>query len=236
MSIPIVIPWLPVTNNGAVIASVQDTTAAGQSLILNSSIPSLPQGPYVYDRVIRTVRITRTNNPGAASVTITGIGSPVDLASGNPTQTIRNISEVLVTANNNTVESVNIYSQITSITTSAAITGISAGFGSSGITDYVFLDYNRIMFQTAVQLQFIARTALTATVYQTLSKPQTPNINSGNLDNFEPIPAFPVSAAMTGATTNQLDVLLPPATMTWATVSGTVADSLYFTVLQQGIR
>src|SRR5574338_706468 len=137
MSSPIVIPWLPTTGNSEVIASEQDTTAAGQALVLNSNVPSLPHGPYIYDRVIRKVRITRTNNPGVVNVTITGIGSPVD-GNGNPTQVIGNISETLATVNDGTADSVNIYSQITSITTSAAVTGISAGFGPSGISDYIF--------------------------------------------------------------------------------------------------
>jgi len=225
MSIPIVIPWLPVTGNTAAVAPVQTLAAAGP-LALNANVPNLPNGPYRFDRVARTVTIT-----GAGNFTITGIGSPVD-ANGNPTQVYALISEVVAGG----ATSVNVYVEVDSIVAAAAGANYSAGFGATGVTDYVFLDYNRTMFQASVQLQFVARTALTATVYQSLSKPQTVNSAFGNLDNFQPIPAFAVSVALTGAIANQIGNTLSPVSIVWATMSGTVADSLYFTVLQQGLR
>lgn len=235
MSIPIVIPWLPSTGNTAAIASVQTIGAAGGNLVLNSNAPNLPQGPYIYDRVIRKVLITGPE----VEFTITGIGSPVD-ASGNPTQVLGPVTEQ-VTGSLVGTESINIYSQVISISLDGLgpAEDVSAGFGGSGITDYVFLDYNRKSFQASAQLQFINQDGdhpLTVTVYQTLSKPQTPNISFGNLDNFSPLPAFAVSAPLTGATTNQLGILQSPVSLVWANMNNTAADSLFFTVLQQGIR
>jgi hypothetical protein len=114
------------------------------------------------------------------------------------------------------------------------VTGISVGFGAFGITDYVFLDYNRKMFQTSVQLQFFNPNTLTATVYQTLTKPQTTN-TFGSLDDNYPFPAFEVDG-FTDVTDNTIGTLLSPVSLTWAKMSATVGDSLYFTILQQGIR
>lgn len=243
MSKAIVIPWLPVEGNEAVIASLQTLAGAG-SLVINSTNPALPQGPYVYDRVIRKVGLTSANNLSAVGFTIIGIGSPID-ASGNPTQVLSLITEGPIAGpNNDTVYSDNIYSQIISITSNAAANAVSAGFGDEGITDYIFLDYNRTMFQTTVQLQFVDRTTLTGTVYQTLNKPETPNINYGDLDPFNPInttppppiPAFAVSADLTAANTNQIGTTLSPVSMVWANFASTSDDYAIFTVLQQGLR
>lgn len=250
MSSPIIIPWLPTAGNQAAIAPLQDVAAPGGNLQLVSGNASLPQGPYIYDRVVRQLSLTSANNLSAAAFTITGIGSPQDGA-GNPTQVLGPISEVILAGPDvDTIISVNIYSQIISISVNMAVNGISAGFGNEGITDYVFLDYNRSRFQTSVQLQFLNRTTMVADVNQSLNKPEYPNINFGNLNKFAPLPIFGVMAtfsgstisaaptAMNAVTTNTLGILQSPVTLTWATVRGTfdVNDSLFFTVLQQGNR
>ncbi len=243
MSYPIVIPWLPSTTNKATIAPVQTLAAAG-SLKLSPNNSGLSNSNYVYDRVIRSVSLTSVNNLSGVSFTITGIGSPVD-ENGNPTQVLSQVSEVLAGPNANTVQSVNIYSQIISITTNAAAAAVSAGFGTSGITDYVFLDYNRYIFQASVQLQFTvlpAATTLQATVYQSLSRPEylnNPNVPQGQFTQTAPIPAFEVAANLTNAVGNQIGSLQAPVAITWANMSVTGApgtDSLIFTVEQQGIK
>lgn len=239
MSYPIVIPWLPSTGNLAAIAPLQTLAAAG-ALTIVANVPNLPNSPYKFDRVARAVSLTSAGDDSGVNFTITGIGSAVD-GDGNPTQIFGPIFEEIAGPNADTVSTTKIFTQVNSITTNAAVPeDVSAGFGEFGITDYVFLDYNRTMFQTSVQLQFIARTALEATVYQSLSKLETPNLN-GYLDQFEPtnaltIPGFAVSADLTSASTNQLGVLASPVSVVWATMTATAADSLYFTVLQQGLR
>jgi len=243
MSQPVVIPWLPAVGNEAVIASLQTLGDAG-SLVINSNNPALPQGPYVYDRVIRKVSLTSANNLSAARFTIVGIGSPID-AAGNPTKVLSLITEAaIVGPNADTIYSANIYSQIISIAVDRAVNAVSAGFGDEGITDYVFLDYNRTMFQASVQLQFLDRATITGSVYQTLNKPETPNINYGNMDVFNPVnstpppplPAFAVSADLTAADTDQIGTTLSPVSMVWANFATTTNDSAIFTVLQQGLR
>ena len=221
MSKPVVIPWLPSVGNTAAIAPVQNIGAGGGTLALTSG-----NSPYVFDRVIRKVSILAA----PSNYTITGIGSPID-ANGNPTQVLGPISEIVVGGN----QSANIYKSVSSIFAATA-GGCSAGFGASGITDYVFLDYNRTIGQTAVQTYFtVLRTGITYTGYISLNKPEFPNINNGNLTSGYPLPALPISVAFTGATTNQFDAILSPLALTWLSISGTQADSLLFTVLQQGI-
>lgn len=242
MSHPIVIPWLPI--NTTLIAPLQ-TLAAPGNLALNSKVPGLPQGPFIYDRVIRDISLTSIHDLSGVNFTITGIGSPVD-ADINPTQVLGIISETisgpLGTGVPVSVDSGNIYSQIISITADAPANGISAGSGPNGITDYVFLDYNRTIFQTSVQLQFNPRTTATVTVFESLTKPQTIDINAGNLVNVPAVTgglainssAFAVSA-LTNATTKQLGTLLSPVAITWAAINASTTDSITFTVLQQGV-
>jgi hypothetical protein len=240
MSYPIVIPWAEYNANKATIAPVQTLAAAG-SLALSPNNSALSNSNYVYDRVIRSVSLTSINNLSGVQFTVSGIGSPVD-GVGNPTQVLSPITQTIVGPNNNTVATTAIFSQISSITTNGAAAAVSAGFGISGITDYVFLDYNRYMFQTSVQLHFNAlplATSLQATVYQSLSKPEylnNPNVDMGQFTQTVPMPGFAVSLALTNASTNQLGVLQSPVSVVWATMAATAADSLTFTVLQQGIK
>ena len=243
MSYPIVIPWAEFTANKAAIAPLQTLAAAG-NLAINVNNSNLSSNSYVYDRVIRTVSITSANNLSGVQFTISGIGSPVD-GDGNPTQVLGDYAITVTGPNANTVRTSGIFSQIRSIITNGAANGVSVGFGLTGITDYVFLDYNRHMFQTSVQLHFNALplpTTLQATVYQSLSKPQylnNPNVDIGQFTQTAPIAAFAVAANLTNATNNQIGSLQAPVAITWANMSVTGAagtDSLIFTVEQQGIK
>jgi len=233
MSSYTVIPWLPALLKDNVpdssIASGQNTSANNQNLVLNSTVPNLPQGPYIYDRVVRSIIIYCTTN---VACVVTGIGSPVDTTNKNPTQALGTVTENITITDSISQESDNIYSQILSITVSTAVNGISAGFGTFGITDYVFLDYNRKIFQANVQLQFATGDTANGNVYQSLTKPYiiTPD---GDVNNFQPIPAFPVT--LTEVNPNQIGTLLSPVALTWATITGTTTTPIYFTVLQQGI-
>lgn len=232
MSSPKTISWLPANNT--LIAPLQTLVAAG-NLSLNSKVPGQPNGSFIFDKVIRDITLISANDLRLVNFTITGIGTPVD-ANINPTQTLGLISEVRAGPNGaaNPVDSVNIYSKIISISADAPAAGISVGSGPNGITDYVFLDYNKSIFQTSVQLQFNPRATATVTVYQSLTNPQSIDINAGNLINVQPIPSFPVSILLTNATTNQLGILLSPVSIAWATVNASSTDLINFTTLQQG--
>ncbi len=231
MSSPIAILWPPTNTNGI---ALQQNVLAGQMLVLKSPLPDYPNAAFMYDKMIRNISITSANNLSAATFTVRGIGSPVD-ANGNPTQTIHEITEDIVGPNANTVPSLNVYSQIISITVDVNVNAVSVGFGDHGITDYVFLDSNRTFYSCAAQFQFITTAGAIATAYHSLSRPQYINSLQGNLINFQPLPAFDVSANMTNATNNQYSPV-PMTRTVWSSISNTGTDSIYFTVVQQGIN
>src|SRR5882762_1474635 len=164
MSSPRIISWLPL--NPTLIAPTQTLAAAG-NLQLNSRVTGLPQGPFIYDKVIRQVSLLSTGNT-AVTFTITGIGSPTinGDGTGNPTQVVGLISENIVALVANTPKySVNIYQQIISITASAAVPNISSGSGPAGITDFVFLNTNSSIGLAKCSLQFLNNATMMATAY-----------------------------------------------------------------------
>lgn len=229
MSIPTTLFWPSSVNNLAAIAPLQDTSGVG-------NLGLLSMGPFVMPQMARTVALTSANNLAARTFTINGISAAVD-GTGNPAGPFVVFSEAIAGPNANTVYTARIYKSITFISVDGAVVGISAGYGTSGITSYVFNDYNRSAWYASVQVQPINRTALTFAVYQSLTKPENINIALGNLTAYpNPIPAFAVIAA--GATTNQLVQLPMPVTIVWATIAANTGNNeqLYLTLLQQGLR
>jgi hypothetical protein len=228
MSSPKVISWLPINNT--LIAPSQALTAAG-NLQLKSSVPGLPQGAFIFDKVIRQVRLTTTGNLSARTFTITGIGSPVD-ANGNPTQPVALISED-VTGPTSVLptDSVNIYQQVISISVDGAVANVSAGSGPDGITDFVFLNYNSVFGDANCSLQFLNNVTLSAEGYISLNKPQVPNQNAGNIVTS---PFFPFEF-ISSTSTSVIETVPLPVAVVWLSVKDTSTDSLNFTVLQQGV-
>ena len=236
MSYPVVVRWEPVTGNTAAISSLQDYPGAG-NLILNSNVSNSSisyYGPYIYNKVIRTVSFTSVNNLSGVTITINGLGSAVD-ANGNPTQSLgTSITETLAGPNANTVNTVHIFKQIDSISINGAAAGLSAGFGPSGICEYILVDYNRVGWYASYQTAIYNRTTLTHTVYITLTKPEVPTYE-GNLKPYpEVIPAFEIGTV--DSTVNQLLNTAYPIVMCWATIKATSGETFYFTALEQGIR
>jgi len=237
MSQPRVIVWAPASSNTATISSLQNYTGAG-NLILNSNQPNSPistYGPYVYDGVARKISFTSANNLSGVNLTINGLGSAVD-GNGNPTGSVSSpIVEIIAGPNANTIQSANIYTQINSIAISGAANGLSAGFGNAGITQYMMMDYDRTGWYTTYQTAVYNRTTLTHTVYVSATKPYVINYNQGNISPYAlAIPAFSVGAV--AATTNQLLTTAYPVAITWANIQANAGETLYFTVLEQGIR
>lgn len=228
MSHPRVISWLPI--NTELIAPGQSLSAEG-NLVLNSSVPTQPKGPFIYDEVIRQVQLTTTGDESGVQFTITGIGSEVD-TNGNPTEVIKLISEV-VTGPTNVLptNSSNIYKQVISISANDAVGNISVGSGANGITDFVFLDYNKSFGQANSAIQFIDTVNIMATSYISLNKPQYIDINFGNLKSspFLAIEDIPETQEDT------FTALPMPISVVWLSIKDTTTDSLYFTVLQQGV-
>lgn len=232
MSSPKVISWLPL--NPTLIAPTQALTAAG-NLQLNSRVTNLPQGNFIYDKVIRRVSLVSTGNT-AATFTITGIGSPTvnGDGTGNPTQVLGLIDppETIVGLVANIPKySVNIYSQIISISVSAPIANISAGSGPDGITDFVFLNTNSVIGLAKCSLQFLNNATMTATAYISLNKPQIIDQNAGNLINSP----FLDSEFIASGNVNTITTIPTPCSVVWLSVETTTVDSLNFTVLQQGV-
>lgn len=262
MTRPTVIYWPPsgpdaVTLTG--IAAVQDV-ALDDFVQLKANNPGLSTGYFSYSNIIvdtlssslttniiRSIKIKSTS-AGAVNFTIIGIGTPVD-ALGNPTGLLRQITEVIngVGGIDTIDESVNIYTQINSIQVSlSAVTNLSVGYGSFGITNYINVDYNRIATQiNASSLQFIpdpAAAGLQASVSISLNKPEIPSqigniIPHGLINNTEIafIPAFRIQAPVN---TNTL-IFFPgppiPYSVIWSTITGGTTDSMIFTFLQAGM-
>lgn len=248
MSHPNVVYWPHVfsaaaaTANTAAIAAPQTLTAAA-SLTLNTN-PTLqpsPNGPYIYDGVIRTVSLTATGNP-ATTFTVNGIGVAVD-ASGNPTGNLGPISEAGLTPNAGTVYTTHIFKTITSIVSAGAMgagTTVSAGFGKDGIAGPVFMDTNRSAWYASVQGAVYNQSAMDYSVFGSLTKPETPS-TVGNLIVYPyKVPAFQnmLTTPITNATTNELEQVNFPVAMIWATVADNTGndEDFVFTVVQQGLR
>lgn len=128
MSRPVSQFW-PAPNDTAV-ALLQDLAAPG-ALVLNGAF-SRPNVPFSFPQMNRVVSLTSANDLSGANFTITGSTS-----SGIAVQ------EVIAGPNNNTIQSVNSYHVISSITCDAAVDGISIGSGQSGYLSWILYDYNR---------------------------------------------------------------------------------------------
>ena len=182
MSHPCVIYWPPCFGNQQTIASPQNI-AQDNTVVINATNPNVP-GVFKFDKIIRSINIDSNDDISAAHFIVSGIGTPIDTDPdrGNPTQVLGPITEDITGVDGTgPVSSVNIFSQINSITvTGAPATDVIIGFGRFGITDYVFYDYNRIAAPFSVAtLQFIDQAVINAAVFISLNKPESINISSG---------------------------------------------------------
>ena len=244
-----IIDWPSTNGNLETIASLQTLAGAG-SMQLNTNIGpnnvlaypnnTNPNGPYIYNGVTRTVSLTAAGNESGVNFTISGLGSAVD-ANGNPTGlTNVPISETIAGPNGNTVYTDTVFTQINSITTNGAIGATSAGFGDSGITNYIFPDYNRTAWYASCSGQVFNQSDLLYTAYVSLNKPSYPG-TQGNLLPFigGEIPTFQAIADMIGAAGNEISQIPYPVATIWFEVhnnlAGNVGESAIFTVLQQGV-
>jgi len=120
MVAPVSRVWLPPDTQA--IALTQTLAGAG-SLTLNGT---LAQGGTVdFHGFARVVSLTSANNLSAVNFTVTG---SVNGAS---------VSETLAGPNNTTVETANIFDEVTSVTSSNAANGISIGTGTTGHTGWI---------------------------------------------------------------------------------------------------
>lgn len=252
MSQPSVIYWPPADGPGFVDAIVQNQVLVpvGQNVPLQANIPGV-SNVYQFDKVIRSINIKSVDDLSAVYFVVSGIGTPVDPADGNPTSILQPLTETIQgVVPPGVASSANIYSQINSITIrnnagDADATNFKIGFGAFGITDYVFFDYNRTAAAlSSASLQFINHAVMSAGVYISLNKPETPNISNGvalepfgieTLPTITFIPAFPVQGVTAPTTTDSIGSFIGAFSVVWATVLGTTTDSMYFTFVQPGI-
>lgn len=258
MSHPSVIYWPPSAGFESIIAHAQDVPE-DDTLELLGNVTEAP-GIFKYHNIIRSIIIHSPDNNATASFVVSGIGAAVD-ANRNPTSVLRPITETIIGVNANEVESTHIFTQINSITVRGdGVTDVSVKYGSFGITQYVFMDYNRTFVHIAGSVQVVADAGIEYAAYMSYNKPELSTINnyhevllgvvtvplSSALEPFgvqlvaeRPkqitfIPAFELIPHTTTGT-NTAFVNDGPAAVVWATIRATTTDSLYFTVLQQGI-
>ena len=266
MSLASITNWVPASANKATIASLQTLATNGGYLRLNPNVQyannvnnvGTASGPYVFNNIARSVSLTSGANLSGINFIVNGFGSEVD-ASGNPFgPTNQPLSVTLAGPNNNTVDTFSnatdtnsyIFTSVTSVFASTAVaTAVSVGFGINGITDYVFMDYDRTNWYASCSAQIIGSTGtLTYTFYGSLNKPSYQN-NQGGLAEFSvQIPAYTLTQLsnlatptvdMAPETASEFSPIPSPIATAWFTVvesAYTATKEAYFTILQQGVR
>ena len=254
MTKPSVYYWPPSTVGGLTNGiALSQNAPDGSNLVL---VGNTPYGIFSYVNInepnvttsgistdiIRSISITSLGDNSDVTFVIKGIGVSID-GDGNPTSIVGPITEELVGPNDDTVTSVNIYTIINSITvTEADAVNVSVGYGPNGITSYIYMDTNRNLGPASAanyQLQMINNAGLTAATYNSLNKPQTPNIYGG-LDTYGMVngvqgPFIPAFSIQTGLTANTIDTLRTVTAVFWVQVSDCTTDSMFLTFEQQGI-
>jgi hypothetical protein len=198
--------------------------------------------------MIRTVSLFSTADLSRDVVKVTGLSCAVD-ANGNPSSPLIEHEETIGGPNNGKVETSRIYKRIDSITLSNRVSptevNFSVGFGTSGITDYVFLNLNSsspLHYGCQGQPIDADATDFSYQFYSSMTRPETINYLYGNLSAFSPIAAFPLLPAVAHDTNSVFCNLISPvgmANIVWANikdVKNPPQASFYFTVLQQGLH
>jgi hypothetical protein len=211
---------------------------AGNNIVLKTNVPPGGiAGAFEYNNIVRTIIIDVTIGVGNTTFTINGIGTTVD-ANGNPEKLLGPITEDVVINGVATGESQNIYTRINSITVDNNVT-VSVGFGSSGITRYIYSDYNlNVTPIGAWNAQLYNNHGITYAVYVSLQTPASPN-RYGNFTPFGSDNEFPnnfiVAAELAPpASANANAPIISPFSVIWTRVSLCTDDSMYFTYQQQG--
>lgn len=141
------------------IAQVQSLGAAGTMLLngpyadptrVNPNVSILSQG------FSSVVSLTSVNNNSAVEFTVNGYQNGVF------------ITETIAGPNNDSVETTGIYDSVSSITTSAAIDGVSSGIGSQAFFAIVSLDFHALIPCYGFQIYWNG--AAEGNIYQTIDQ------------------------------------------------------------------
>lgn len=218
----------------------------------------LPLDPTISTDIIRSIDLFSTADNTGVDYVVKGIGVKVD-ALGNPDGLLGPVTQTITgPAANTIVPSVPligdgyIYTQINSITpTGGDADLIEVGYGTQGITNYIFTDNNRNVVQNysnTWSTQVFNHNAITSTFYCSLNTPQRVNSTRGTLATFGRIetlnatlpafiPAFPI-VPLTVVGANALGFIFENGSSTvWLNIANNseIDESLFFTFIQQGI-
>lgn len=209
------------------VAQLQTLATAG-NLIINGSLVT-GTAPFIasFGNVSRTVSLTSTNNLSAVNVTIVGTlnGAVVTSTIAGP--------------NNTTVYTTQLYDTVTAVSTSAAVTAMSVGSGTTGNTHWDQYDYYRPY--PAMSVQVVVTGTITYSFQTTLDDVTvitTPTVNTGiivpiggantNLNTWQTL--------MSAATATQFAYFSYPVQYSNVIITAATTGSLVAKFIQQGIR
>lgn len=210
MALPIIYTWP--TSSTQAISQTQTLGSAG-NLMINGSLAS--GGQVVFNGYARTVSLTSSDDLSGVTFIISGTLNGI------------NITDTIVSGPHaNTIESDLIFDSVTSISTNAAATNISAGIGTTGRTAWFKHYHNTICPDFAMQV------TVTNNINYTFVTTLNEVINSAesSINLFTPV------SDMIGATTNLLEHYMMPSRFSAIQInSSDDMGSLTAIFLQQGI-
>ena len=226
-----IIEWAPVTGNGKIIVNEQNCTNGIPVFFNQTNAPQnvpVPTNAYYFPTgIARTINIVGQNN---GDVIVTGLSA---VNADNPWPfTVQ--SETVTLDGVGAGTTARIYQNVISIVPQFTDT-LQAGFGSSGIAGYVFMDTNRTAWYATIQGQIVNQTGLEYTLYSSLTPLQIPNPIGGSWIDFPTNPAA-FEEGTASSTEDQLIALTTPVLETWASITGNTGETFYLTVVQQGLR
>jgi hypothetical protein len=205
------------------------TLAAAGSLIINGSLVT-GTAPFIasFGTVSRTVSLTSANNLSAVNVTVAG------------TYQGAVVTSTIVGPSNSTVYTTQLYDTVTAVSTSAAVTALSVGSGTSGNTHWDQYDYYRPYPSMSVQ---VVVTGTVSYAFQTtlddVTVVTTPFVNTGIIVPIggAATNAFTWQTLMGAATaTSQFAYFSYPVQYSNVLVNSATTGSLIVKLIQQGIR
>ena len=170
-------------------------------------------------RFARKISLTSAGNMSGVNFTIVGTS-----LAGTA------LTEVLAGPNANTVESVNIYASITSITPDGAYTAVSAGTGSVGVFAPIVLSAYTPSMNWALNINVTS--TINYSVTGTLSRVFNPTGTTIALNAAADV--FAINAALTAATTDQYYTSTQEVSALFITINSSTGGSLTGQFLQQG--
>ena len=223
----------------------------------------LPLDPTISTDIIRSIDFFSTADNTGVDYVVKGIGVEVD-GLGNPagllgpiTQTITGPAADAIVSSVPAIGPGYIYTQINSITPTLGDADlIQVGYGSQGITNYIFTDNNRNFVQNysnTWSTQIFNFVTLVPTFYSSLNTPQRVNPTRGTLATFGRIetldetltdggnpafiPAFPMAPFQIVGNNTLGFVSENGSSTVWLNIANNseTDESLFFTFIQQGI-